>query len=93
MAIKTNTTKSIKQTSSVLGDKCDATQKNMKKLCKDAGLGEDAKLVKTMVPRIPGSDDDVLYAGLNCADFYFLRGETVNMPEAVLQMLRDCGHM
>ena len=31
MAIKTNTTQSIKQTSSVLAPKCEATQKNMKK--------------------------------------------------------------
>jgi hypothetical protein len=93
MAIKTNTTKSIKQTSSVLAGKCEATQKNLKKLCKDAGLGDEAKMVKTMVPRIPGSDDDVIFVGLNGVDFYFLRGESVNMPEAVMQILHNCGHI
>lgn len=93
MAIKTNTTKTIKKTSSVLAKKCEATQKNLKKLCVSAGLGEDAKIVKTMIPKIPGNDDDVQYAGLNCVDFWFMRGETVNMPEAVMQMLHDCGKL
>ena len=91
MAITTNTTQSIKQTSSVLAPKCEATQKNMKKLCREAGLGEDAKLVKVTIPRIPGSFDDVVFAGLNGTAFYFLRGQSVNMPEAVQQMLTDCG--
>lgn len=93
MAIKTNTTKSIKKTSSVLAEKCEATQKNLKKLCKLAGMGDEVKMVKTMVPKIPGSDDDVLFAGMNGVSFYFMRGESVNMPEDLLQMLRDCGQM
>lgn len=91
MAIKTNTTKSIKKTSSALAGKCENTQKNLKKLCAAAGLGEEAKIVKITLPKLPGSDDDVQYAGLNGADFYFLRGEQVNMPEAVLKILQDCG--
>lgn len=91
MAIKTNTTKSIKKTSSVLAKKCEATQKNLKKLCLAAGLGEDAKIVKTVLPKVPGSDDDVQYAGLNCVDFWFMRGEQVGIPEAVLKMLQSCG--
>lgn len=93
MAIKTNTTKTIKKTSSVLLKKCEATQTNMKKLCRDAGLGDEAKMIKAMIPRIPGSDDDVQFAGFNGVSFYFMRGETVNMPEAVAQMLRECGKM
>ena len=91
MAIKTNTTKSVKTTSSALAYKCEATQKNMKKLCVAAGLGEEAKIVKITLPKLPGSDDDVQYAGLNGADFYFLRGTQVNMPEAVLELLQNCG--
>ena len=91
MAITTNTTQSIKQTSSVLAPKCEATQKNMKKLCREAGLGEDAKMVQVTIPRIPGSYDDVVFAGLNGTAFYFLRGQKVSMPEAVQQMLVNCG--
>lgn len=51
--INTNTTKSIRKTSTVLGEKCESTRKNMKKLMATAGAPE-YKTVKTMIPRIPG---------------------------------------
>lgn len=85
-----NTTKSIRKTSTVLGDKCQYTKQNMKKLMTAAGAPE-YKTVKTMIPRIPGSDDDVVFVGLNGVKFYFLRGESIDMPEPVAEILRNTG--
>lgn len=44
-----------------------------------------------MIPRIPGSEDDVVFAGLNGVKFYFMRGESVDMPEPVAEILRNTG--
>jgi len=93
MAVKTNTTQSINRTSTVLGVKCEETQKNLKKLCKIAGCADDVKIETITIPQIPGSSDDVIYAGLNGADFYFLRGTTVKMPEPVRKLLQNTKHL
>lgn len=85
-----NTTKSIRRTSTVLGDKCQYTKQNMKKLMTSASAPE-YKTVKTMIPRIPGSEDDVVFVGLNGVKFYFLRGESIDMPEPVLEILQNTG--
>lgn len=90
MAIKTNTTQTIDRSSTVLGEKCVATQKNLKQLCAKAGCPADEKIMTVGIPIDPTSKDDVLFAGLNGADFYFMRGETVKMPECVYQLLRNC---
>ena len=92
MAIKTNTTKTVNKSSEALAAKCEATQKNMTKLMERAGCKE-AKCVKTLLPMIPGSTDDVQYVGLNGADFYFKRGESVNIPEPVIEILKNTGNM
>ena len=89
MAVNTNTTKTIKRTSTVLGGKCEATQKNMKKLIRQAGCAENVKMEKAVIPMNPGDKDDVIYVGLNGADFYFKRGEPVSMPEPVAKVLRS----
>lgn len=90
MALTTNTTKTVKKASTALGGKCEETQKNLAKLMKEAGCA-DAKKVKTMIPQIPGSKDDVAFVGLNGVSFYFLRGKTVEVPEPVLSILQNCG--
>lgn len=92
MAIKTNTTKNVNKSSEALANKCEATQKNMAKLVERAGC-KDAKMIKTVLPNLPGSSDDVQYVGLNGVDFYFKRGESVNMPEPVAEILKNCGWM
>lgn len=89
MAVKTNTTKTIDRSSSVLSVKCEDTQKNLKKLCKTAGCADDVKIETISIPMIPGSNDDVIFAGLNGADFYFMRGTTVKMPEPVRKILQN----
>ena len=89
MAVNTNTTKTVRRTSTVLGSKCEATQKNMKKLLSKAGCAEGAKMEKVTIPMNPGDKDDVIYVGLNGADFYFKRGEPVSMPEPVARILRS----
>lgn len=92
MAMNTNTTKTVKRTSTVLAAKCEATQKNMKRLLRLAGCAEDVKMEKVMVPMNPGDKDDVIYVGINGSDFYFKRGEPVNMPEPAVKILR-CAHV
>ena len=92
MAIKTNTTKTINRSSEALGKKCEATKKNMAKLMAQAGCA-DAKKVKMMLPRTPGDNDDVQYVGLNGVDFYFLRGESVEIPEPVAEILKNTGRI
>lgn len=86
----TNTSKTIGKVSTVLGGKCEETQKNMAKLMKDAGY-EGAKKVKVRIPYIPGSKDDVVFVGVNGAKFYFLRGETAEIPEPLLETMHNCG--
>lgn len=92
MAITTNTTKSIKKASSVLAPKCEATKKNMAALAKKAGI-KTPKMVATMIPRIPGSDDDVMFVGLNGVGFYFMRGESVEIPEELVELLKNTGNL
>lgn len=92
MAITTNTTKSIKKASSVLSPKCEATKKNMAALAKKAGI-KTPKMVMTMIPRIPGSDDDVMFVGLNGVGFYFMRGESVEIPEQIVELLKNTGNL
>ncbi len=85
-----NTTKTLEKTSTVLCGKCDATQKNMEKLMREAGCA-GAKLEKVMIPQIPGCKDDVVFAGLNGVSFYFMRGKSVQMPEPVKEILKNAG--
>ena len=92
MAITTNTTKSIKKASSVLSPKCEATKKNMAALAKKAGI-KTPEMVTTLVPKIPGSDDDVLFVGLNGISFYFMRGESAEMPKELVELLKNTGNL
>ncbi len=85
-----NTTKTLEKTSTVLCGKCDATQKNMEKLMREAGCA-GAKMEKVMIPQIPGCKDDVVFAGLNGVSFYFMRGKSVLMPEPVKEILKNAG--
>lgn len=85
-----NTTKTLEKTSTVLCGKCDATQKNMEKLMREAGCA-GAKMEKVMIPQIPGCKDDVVFAGLNGVSFYFMRGKSVQMPEPVKEILKNAG--
>ena len=87
----TNTSSSIKKTSTVLGPKCEDTQKNMEKLLTDAGVKDAAKVkkIKTMIPMIPGSEDDVEFVGLNGIGFYFMRGKTIDIPEPLFEILHN----
>ena len=93
MAINTNTTKSINRTSTALGKACEKTQKNIKALMERAGCAADTKIEKLTIPMIPGSKDDVIYAGLNGVDFYFKRGEQVNIPTPVANIFRNTGNL
>ncbi len=92
MAIKTNTSKTVERASSVLLGKCEATEKNMARLMAQAGCA-GCPMEKVNIPLVPGTRDDVLFVGLNGADFYFLRGKSVEMPAPVAQILRDTGHL
>ena len=92
MAVKINTTQTVEKTSSALLNKCEATKKNMKSLMAKAGCAE-GKLVKVFLPLIPGCKDDVVFVGLNGVGFYFLRGTTVQMPEAVATILKNTGNL
>ena len=85
-----NTTKTLEKTSTVLAGKCEATQKNMAKLMREA-LCPDAKLVRVTIAHLPGCRDDVVFVGLNGAGFYFLRGRQVSMPEPVKEILVNTG--
>ena len=92
MAINTNTTQSMKKASTSLGHRCEYTAKNIKKLMADAGC-KTYETVNVRIPDIKGSKDDVLFVGLNCVHFYFLRGKTVEMPKPLLDILESCGEL
>ena len=85
-----NTTTTMKMASSVLKDKCEATKANIKKMMAKAGV-ETYKTVKVNISKFPGEGDDVQFVGLNGVNFYFMKGETLDMPEPLYNLLHDCG--
>ena len=92
MAIRMNTTQTIERASSALAGKCEATQKNMDKLAAQADCG-GCPMEKVTLPLAPGSSDDVVFVGLNGADFYFMRGRQVEMPAPIAEILRNTGNL
>ena len=92
MAVKINTTQTVEKTSSALLGKCEATKENMDRLMKQAGI-ENGSKKKVFLPLIPGCKDDVVFVGLNGVGFYFLRGKTAEMPEAVAAILENTGNL
>ena len=91
MAITTNTTKSMSKASTVLGVKCEATQKNLDKLCRDAGCEGTVKKVLVPIPASHGVKDDVIFIAINGAKFYFQCGKSAYVPEPVLMQGVNCG--
>ena len=89
----TNTSKSVNKLSEAMAESIEYTQKNMTKLLTKAGVKDAAKVekVKVYIPMIPGSKDDVEFVGLNGMPFYFKRGETVDMPKPIFDVLKNCG--
>lgn len=85
-----NTTSTVAKASTVQLGKCEKTKADMKQLMRNAGC-ETYKNVKTMIPLIPGSGDDVAFVGLNGVGFYFLRGKTVDVPEPLVEIMTNCG--
>ena len=69
MAVNTNTTQTVRRSSTVLGKKCEKTQKELKRRMAQAGCVPETKLEKVTIPAIYGQKDDVVYAGLKGADF------------------------
>ena len=84
-----NTTTSIKRASTVLGKRCEDTKKNMAALVKKVYGKAAVEMEKVSIPNIPGMKDDVLFAAVNGVKFYFMRGETVEMPKAIADVLRN----
>ena len=85
-----NTSKTLERTSTALGAKCGETEKNMDSLMAEAGCTSFQR-VTTSIPMIPGSRDDVVFVGLNGVRFYFMRGRTIQMPEPLLEILKNTG--
>lgn len=83
-----NTTSSIRYASTVLGKRCEETKKNMSALAKKVYGKTPVEMEKVYIPNIPGMKDDVLFAAVNGVKFYFMRGETVEMPKAIADVLR-----
>ena len=92
MAIKTNTTKTVERTSTALENKCKETQANLLALCKRAGV-KTPKIIKVPLYLAPGDNDDVLFVGLNGVNFYFKRGQSVEMPREVFDIAINCGRI
>jgi len=89
-----NTSKTISISSmGALAKKIANTEKNMDKLLAKAGCKDPSavKRIPIVIPLEPGSKDDVLYLGLNEANFYFKRGVSVMMPEPLLRQAVRCG--
>ena len=84
-----NTTTSIKRASTVLGKRCEETKKNMATLAKKVYGKATVEMEEVSIPNIPGMKDDVLFAAVNGVKFYFMRGETVEMPKAIADVLRN----
>lgn len=89
--MNTNTLKSTRKSSTVYASRIEDTKKNLKAKMAAAGC-TDYKMVKVYVPQIPGTEDDVLFIGLNGQKFYFLRGGMVDMPEQLASIYTKSGN-
>ncbi len=85
-----NTSESMARASTVLSEKCEQTQKDMKDLMAKAGCA-GVRLISVYIPRAESKGDDVVSVGLNGAKFYFLRGKTAKMPVNVAEILFNTG--
>lgn len=85
-----NTSESMRMASTVLGERCDQTQKDMKTMMSRA-LCQGAKLVSVVIPRTGSKGEDVVSVGLNGVMFYFRRGTAVKMPANVAEVLYNTG--
>ena len=88
-----NTTQSMKQTSTVLGPHCENTKKNMAKLAAKLFGTEPVKMEKITIPTWPGVKDDVVTVQVNGVKFYLLRGDKVEVPAPVAEVLRNTGNL
>ena len=86
-----NTTQSVKKASIAMAQECEKTKKDMKNLAKKLYGDAEVKMEKVVLPNLHGVKDDVLYAQVNGVVFHFQRGQTVEMPVAVAEVLRNAG--
>lgn len=93
MAINTNTTQTMKKTSTVLAPFCENTKKNMKKLAAKLYGKATPKMETVSVPTWPGVKDDVITVQVNGVKFYLMRGDKVEVPAAVAEVLRNTGNL
>lgn len=93
MAINTNTTKTLNKASTVLNERCEQTKANMAGLAKRIYGKATPKMETVTIPAYPGMKDDVVFAGLNGVNFYFLRGSTLEIPSAIAEILRNAGEI
>lgn len=88
-----NTTKTMKQASTALAPFCENTKKNMKKLAAKLYGAETPKMESITLPTWPGIKDDVQLVLVNGVKFYLMRGEKLEVPAAVAEVLRNTGHL
>ena len=89
--VHVNTTRSIDRASTILGARCEETKKGMSELAKRLYGSAKPEMEKVALPILPGVKDDVIFCAVNGVKFYFLRGDTVEMPKAVFEVLRNTG--
>ena len=88
----TTTTSSIKKASTELSGKCKETEEKMKQKMQRAGCAE-YKSQRVLIPRARDEGDDVLMVGLNGEKFYFLRGQSISMPDPLAEILVNTGNI
>lgn len=93
MAINTNTTKTMNKASTAMGEQCEKTRKNMGELSKRIYGKATPKMETVTIPAYPGMKDDVVFAALNGVRFYFMRGDTLEVPAAIAEILRNAGEI
>lgn len=93
MAIRTNTTKTVKLASTALGAKVEQTIKDMDTRLRAAGVKGAIRRVRVPIDRGTDAKDDVIFIGLNGQKFYFMRGMYVDMPLALLEIAVNAGYV
>ncbi len=87
-----NTTRTMERTSTVLSEACAKTLEQMKRRMAEAGCPE-YETVHTVIPLTPGSRDDVAFVGLNGVGFHFMRGQAVDLPVPLANILKNAGEL
>lgn len=87
-----NSTKNSNKPSLIYQEEIENTKKNMAQKMAKIGV-EKPETIKTLIPSIVGSRDDVICCAINGEKFYLKRGESYTLPKQLVELLQNTGNI